>query len=71
MEASSPKPYFIEVYSAADNTLKNKFKFVLNAHKVKELKTLIKEKLIAKQELEADTPFTIKDNDDFELASDD
>ena len=59
------------MFSTADNALKNKFKFVLKAHKVQELKEAIREKLIGKQELQADTQFALKDNDDFELASDD
>ena len=71
MEAKKAKPYFIELYNTSTNTLKNKFKFVLEANTVKELKELIKEKLIAKNELDKDTAFAIKDSDDFELASDD
>lgn len=38
---------------------------------MKELRSLIREKLIAKQELAADGEIVMKDNDDFELASDD
>lgn len=48
MEAKQPKPYFIELYS--NGTVKNKFKFVLEANTVKELKALIKDKLVAKKE---------------------
>jgi hypothetical protein len=51
--------------------LKNKFKFVFAADTVKELRSLIREKLISKQELAADGEIVLKDNDDFELASDD
>lgn len=65
------KPYFIELYNAADLSLKNKFKFVLGVAKVAELKEQVKLKLIAKKELEADSEISIKDNDDFQLASDD
>lgn len=71
MEAKKAKPYYIELYNTSTNTLKNKFKFVLEVKTVKELKELIKEKLIAKNEFDKDTTFAIKDADDFELASDD
>lgn len=70
MESKTSKPYFIEVYSAP-NTLKNKYKFVISANTVKELKETIKDKLVNKKELENNTEFAIKDSDDFELASDD
>jgi hypothetical protein len=70
MENKKSKPYFIEVYTAP-GALKNKYKFVLEATTVQQLKALVKEKLIAKKELENDTPFALKDADDFELASDD
>ncbi len=36
-----------------------------------ELREELRLKLIAKKELEADSEITVKDNDDFELASDD
>ncbi len=38
MEAKPSKPYFIELYNASDLLLKNKFKFVLDAEKVGELR---------------------------------
>jgi hypothetical protein len=38
---------------------------------VAELREELRAKLIAKKELEADSEITMKDNDDFELASDD
>jgi hypothetical protein len=70
MQSAKSQPYFIELY-AEDKTLKNKFKFVLAANTVKELRDLVCEKLIAKKEIEADTKVSLKDNDDYELASDD
>lgn len=70
-DSKQPKPYFIELYNAADLSLKNKFKFVLSAEKVADLRDQLKLKLIAKKELEADSEIAVKDNDDFELASDD
>jgi hypothetical protein len=65
MEAKKAKPYFIELYVDQEKEVKNKFKFVLAATTVKELKELIRDKLISKKELEPDIEFTIKDNDDF------
>jgi hypothetical protein len=44
---------------------------VLEAQKVAELRDQLKLRLIAKKELEADSEIAVKDNDDFELASDD
>lgn len=35
------KPYFIELYNSALNTLEGKFKFVLQGTTVKEIKELI------------------------------
>ena len=45
--STKAKPYFIELYSAPGQ-LKNKFKFVLSCNTVKELKTILKDKLISK-----------------------
>jgi hypothetical protein len=70
MQAPKSQPYFIELYSE-DKTLKNKFKFVLAVNTVKELRQLVCDKLIAKKEIDADTKVSLKDNDDYELASDD
>ena len=58
------KPYFVFLYSP-QNQLKNKFKLVLKANTVKELKAQIQEKLVNKGQLEKDTLFCIKDKDDF------
>jgi hypothetical protein len=44
---------------------------VLEAQKVGELRDQLKLRLIGKKELEADSEIAVKDNDDFELASDD
>jgi hypothetical protein len=35
------KPYFIELYDSANNSLVNKYKFVLQGSTVKEIKNLI------------------------------
>jgi hypothetical protein len=70
MESKPTKPYFIELYSAPQQ-LTNKFKFVLSATTVKELKALIHEKLVGKQSIQPEEKLTLKDTDDFELASDD
>ena len=64
------KPFFIEVFSD-DLSLLNKYKFVLPLGKIKELKEQIRLKLISKKDIEPDTEFSLKDNDDFELGSDD
>jgi len=53
------------VYNEEDKSFRNKFKFVLNAQTVKELRTSIKEKLIAKKELENDSEIIMRDNDDY------
>ena len=71
MDSAKSKPYFIELYSSKDNSLLNKYKFVLAANKVNELKDLVQEKLITKNQLTKDSKLSIKDVDDFELASDD
>ena len=65
------KPYFIEVYNSKDNSLLNKYKFVLSAQKVDDLKVKISEKLISKDQMNKDTKYSLKDADDYELASDD
>lgn len=44
---------------------------MLSADKVGDLREQLKLKLISKKELEADSEIAVKDNDDFELASDD
>jgi len=67
----SNKTFFIEFYNQSDNSLLNKYKFTLNAVKVSELKSQIKDRLINKKDIEADSELIIKDIDDFELASDD
>ena len=64
------KPYFIELWTGPQQ-LKNKFKFMLKAVTVKELKMQIQDKLIAKKELEKDSEFSLKDKDDYELDSGD
>ena len=71
MDSAKSKPYFIELYSSKDNSLLNKYKFVLSANKVNQLKDLVQEKLITKNQLTKDSKLSIKDVDDFELASDD
>lgn len=65
------RPYFIELYDSQTNSLLNKFKFVLQAQTVKEVKELIIEKLINKNEVQKDEEVKIKDNDEYELGSDD
>lgn len=65
------RPYFIELYDAQTNALLNKFKFVLQAKTVKEVKDLIVEKLVGKNQIEKDDEIKIKDNDEYELGSDD
>jgi hypothetical protein len=65
------RPFFIELYNSTDKSLVNKFKFVLQGATVKEIKTLIIEKLIAKNHIEPNEKVSIKDNDDYELGSDD
>jgi hypothetical protein len=65
------KPYFIELYHQLNNTLQNKFKFTLAATTIQQLKNAIADKLISKKEIEPHHQLIIKDNDDFELASDD
>jgi len=64
MENKPTKPYFIELYSAPQQ-LTNKFKFVLAASTVKELKNLIHEKLVNKQSIQPEEKLTLKDTDDF------
>lgn len=49
--ADKGKPYFIELYSA-DKDLINKYKFVINASTVAELKDKIRDKLVNKQQIE-------------------
>lgn len=65
MDQKKSKPYFIELYDAKDNSLLNKYKLVLEANLVKELKSQIKEKLIAKNQVDIDSEIVIKDNDDY------
>jgi len=65
------KPYFIELYDSSNNALIGKFKFVLQAKTVKEVKQLIVEKLINKSQVDKDDLIAIKDNDEYELGSDD
>lgn len=60
----------IELYSS-DNTLLNKYKFVLAAKTVAELKQKVFEKLESKNQLAKDDKISIKDTSDFELGSDD
>jgi hypothetical protein len=64
------KPYMIEAY-AADGSLFNKYKFVLLAKTVAELKQKIAEKMESKNHLAKDDKLSIKDTSDFELGSDD
>ena len=64
------KPYLIE-YLSAEGQLLNKFKFVINATTVADLRDKIADKLIGKNQLEKDQKIAIKDIDDFELGSDD
>ena len=45
------RPFFIELYDSQTNSLLNKFKFVLQAQTVKQVRELIVEKLINKNEL--------------------
>ena len=71
MDPQKTKPYFIEVYSSKDSSLLNKYKFVLPVGKVSELRDSVQEKLITKNQVKKEDKLLIKDNDDFELASDD
>lgn len=71
MQSIPSKPYFIEVYNEEDKSFRNKFKFVLSVQKVHELRSSIKEKLIGKKQLENDSEIIMRDNDDYQLASDD
>lgn len=64
------KPFLIE-YLSPDGALINKFKFVLKAATVAELRDKIVEKLISKDQIEKDTKIVLKDIEDFELGSDD
>lgn len=70
MEKASSKPYFIHLYNSKQQEI-GKFKFVLKAFTVKELKQSIQEKLVDKKEIEKKAEFSLKDSDDYELASDD
>lgn len=47
-QIQNSRPFFIELYDAQTNSLLNKFKFVLQAKTVKEVRELIIEKLINK-----------------------
>ena len=64
-------PYFIELYNVTDSSFINKFKFVLNGKTVKEVRELIIEKLSSKGHIEKTEKIVIKDNDEYELGSDD
>jgi hypothetical protein len=59
------KPYFIELYNESDGSLVGKFKFVLQGKTVKEIKELIVEKLINKNQVQKDDKISIKDNDEY------
>lgn len=65
MQSIPSQTYFIEVYNEEDKSFSNKFKFVLSANTVSELKLSIKQKLIAKKELEIDSEIILRDNDDY------
>lgn len=68
--ADKGKPFLIE-YLSPEGALINKFKFVLNAHTVAELRDKIQDKLQAKNQIQQGESIVIKDIDDFELGSDD
>jgi hypothetical protein len=64
------KPFMIEVYGQ-NNDLLNKYKFVILAKTVAELKEKITEKLESKNQIAKGDKLRIKDTSDFELGSDD
>lgn len=59
------RPYFIELYDSQTKSLLNKFKFVLQANTVKDVKHLVIEKLISKNQASKDDHIALKDNDDY------